>query len=283
MKKILLVPLMAMSLLTACDFQQAPTISIKQWLTDIEGDAFTYFIADYDVNDEKTSFNDYQFKVAEIIKNNISSIRLKKTTPKTDGGSFTYTLDTKRGDYYSLFLLVYENCIHLLAQGKKGDNRIEQYAEYSMPEKDGKAMIEAVNVRKQEMLKIYNDTNKAAEEETTLDNFYETIGRMERDTTVMYNEKEVYDFNLTLLEDVKNFDYKEVTDDAFFHPDTTVYYGLQRDFFIAVSEDKQLVRLTNYFDNPANPFHRSSPSVVSHTYKVSKDKIDAFVEKAKAL
>lgn len=287
MKKILLVPLMAMSLLTACDFQQATTISIKEWLTDINEDAFTYFSlkSESRVFSEtpRTHFNDYKFKVAEIIKNNISSIRLKKTTPDVEGEGFTYTLDDTRGNYNSLFLMVYENCIHLLAQGKKGDERISQYAEYSISKKESATMIEAVKARNAEMLEIYNNTNKEAEEETTLDNFYETIGRMERDTTVMYNEKEVHDFNLTLLEDVKSFDYKEVTDDTFFHPDTTVYYGLQRDFFIAVSEDKQLVRLTNYFDNPANPFHRSSPSVVSHTYKVSKDKIDAFVEKAKAL
>ena len=107
--------------------------------------------------------------------------------------------------------MVYENCIHLLAQGKKGDERISQYAEYSISKKESTTMIEAVKARNAEMLEIYNNTNKEAEEETALDNFYETIGRMERDTTVIYNEKEVHDFNLTLLEDVKSFDYKEVT------------------------------------------------------------------------
>ena len=77
MKKILLVPLMAMSLLTACDFQQAPTISIKEWLTDINEDAFTYFSlrSESRVFSEthRTHFNDYKFKVAEIIKNNINT------------------------------------------------------------------------------------------------------------------------------------------------------------------------------------------------------------------
>ena len=71
MKKILLVPLMAMSLLTACDFQQAPTISIKEWLTNINEDAFTYFSlrSESRVFSEtpRTHFNDYKFKVAEII------------------------------------------------------------------------------------------------------------------------------------------------------------------------------------------------------------------------
>ena len=40
---------------------------------------------------------------------------------------------------------------------------------------------------------------------------------------------------------------------------------------------------TSQFKNPANPFYREVYSTTRRTYKVSNDKVDAFLQKAKAL
>ena len=80
MKKTLLIPIIAMTLLTGCDFQKAPKISLEEWLTDIEEDAFTYFSIKDDYKYARSSYRDYEYKVADIIKNNISSMKLQKVT-----------------------------------------------------------------------------------------------------------------------------------------------------------------------------------------------------------
>ena len=288
MKKLLLIPIIATSLLTGCDFQEKPTISIKEWLTDIEEDSFSYFhIKENKNNYDRFSFNDYQYKVAEIIKDNISSIRLKKTIPNVKGDGFTYTLDRQIGNYHSLYLSVYENCIHLNAQGKKNNERINQYAEYSISEKDSKAMIEAVTKRFEEMDEFYNATNEKAEEETTLENFYIEVSKQGNTTAVYYDEKPVNDTALSLLDDIKAFDFIETTEKHNVDSKDKVYYGVDHNFLMEIGKvpykDFSIVHLYHYFKNPANPFYREVYSNTMRTYKVSTDKVDAFLAKAKAL
>ena len=288
MKKILLIPIIATSLLTGCDFQEKPTVSIKEWLTDIEEDSFSYFHIKENKKDyDRFSFNDYQYKVAEIIKNNISSIRLKKTIPDVKGDGFTYTLDRQIGNYNSLYLMVYENCILLSAQGKKNDERISQYAEYSISEKDSKAMIEAVTKRFEEMDEFYHATNEKAEEETTLENYYAELSKEGNTAAVYYDEKVVNDTNLSLLNDIKAFDFTETNKEYNLGTNEKAYYGIDDNFLMEIGkmprEEFSIVHLYHYFKNPANPFYREVYSNTLRTYKVSNDKVDAFLQKAKAL
>ena len=289
MKKLLLIPIIATTLLsTGC--QKAPTISLKKWLTDIEEDAFTYFSIKDDYKYARFSYRDYEYKVADIIKNNISSLKLQKVTPKVDGDNFIYNLDREIGNHNSLFLLVYENCIIYSANGKDNDERFDEYAEYSISEKDSKAIFEGVNARFKEMDDIFNNTNAQAEKDTTLDNFYAALEKDKDKTAVYYgDDKEVKDASLSLLDDIKDFDFSPVAnnDDDTIDYQNRVTYGVRNNFLMEVgkvqNKEYYAARLRYYFTNPGNPFYRVYPSVCAHTYLISNDKAAAFIEKAKAL
>lgn len=291
MKKMLLIPLIAtsLSLLTGC--QEKPTVSLKQWLTDIEEDSFSYFhIKESTANWDRFSFNDYEYKVAEIIKNNISSISLKKTTPDVEGDGFTYTLYRTIGNYNSLYLRVYENCILMSAYGKKNDESLNQYAEYSIPKKDAKAMIEAISKRFKEMNDIYIANNNKADAEATLDLFYAEMGKQgNTPTAYFYDNKQVKDTSLNLLDDIKNFDFEEIKEvpEYAINYKNEIYYGIRDNYLLRINkvlnQDWSIVELYRYFRNPANPFYREMTNAAKRTYKVSHDKVDAFIEKVKAL
>lgn len=288
MKKLLLIPIIATSLLTGCDFQEKPTVSLKEWLTDIEEDAFTYFSIKDDYKYARSSYRDYEYKVADIIKNNISSMKLQKVTPKVGGDHFIYNLDREIGNHNSLFLLVYENCIIYSANGKDNDERFDEYAEYSISEKDSKAIFEGVNARFKEMDDIFNNTNAQAEKDTTLDNFYAALEKDKEKAAIYYgDDKEVKDASLSLLEDIKDFDFSPVASDDTIDYQNRVTYGVRDNFLMEVgkvqNKEYYATRLRYYFTNPGNPFYQVYPSVCAHTYLISNDKAAAFIEKAKAL
>ena len=288
MKKTLLIPIIAMTLLTGCDFQKAPKISLKEWLTDIEEDAFTYFSIKDDYKYARSSYRDYEYKVADIIKNNISSMKLQKVTPKVSGDCFTYNLEREIGNHNSLFLLVYENCIIYSANGKDNDERFDVYAEYSISEKDSKAIFEGVNARFKEMDDIFNNANAQAEKDTTLDNFYAALEKDKEKAAVYYgDDKEVKDASLSLLDDIKDFDFSPVASDDTIDYQNRVTYGVRDNFLMEVgkvqNKEYYAARLRYYFTNPGNPFYQVYPSVCTHTYSISNDKATAFIEKAKAL
>ena len=287
MKKLLLIPIIATTLLTGCDFQKAPKLSLNKWLTDIEEDAFTYFSIKNDYKYARSSYRDYEYKVADILKSNTSSMKLKKVTPDVSGDHFTYNLDRNIGDYNGLFLMVYENCIIFSAYGKKDDDRFSEYAEYTISEKDSKAIFEGVNARFKEMDDIFNATNEKADEETTLETFYAALNENKNDVALYNGEKETKDADLSLLDDIKNLSYSEVGNDYTIDYQNRVFYGIDDNYLMEIgkvaNKDYYSARLLHYFENPASPFCKVSLSVSVHTYLLTNDKAIAFLEKAKAL
>ena len=288
MKKLLLIPIIATSLLTTgCDFQKAPKVSLEKWLTDIEEDAFTYFNIKDDSKYEKSSYRDYEYKVADIIKNNISSKRLAKVTPNVEGDNFVYNLNREIDDYVSMFLLVYENCIIMQTYGKSEDERFDEHVEYAISEKDSKAIFEGVNARFKEMDDIYKATNAKAEEETTLENYYAELDKEKEKTTLCYGDKKVEDASLSLLEDIKGLEYSETEQDYEINYTDRVSYGVNDNYVMVIGKTINqyyyAAKLYKYFYNPANPFYKQFSNACVKTYLVSSDKASAFMEKAKAL
>lgn len=291
MKKILLIPIiLASSLTTGCNFQKAPKISLNEWLTDIEEEAFTYFSVKERNNNqyEKTSYRDYEYKVADIIKNNSSSKRLTKITPNVKGDHFVYNLNRDIGNYYSLFLMVYENCIIFSSYGEDENGRINEHAEYAISEKDSKAIFEGVNARYEEMNKLYKDTNAKAEEETTIDSFYAELDK-EKDNAYLYcGDKEIKDADLNLLEDIKDFEFTKIESNyEIEYGNNRVMYGIKGEYIMEIgkvsTKDYYGARLIRYFYNPANPYYKQFPNAVVDTYLVSNEKVSAFLEKANTL
>jgi len=297
MKKLVLLPLMVLPLLTGCNnTQKAPAFSLNEWLTNIDQKDPTYFEADiYDKI--RNPYSDVDLKIAEIIKENTKSMSLKKCGPITEIREETksypirYILDRKMNNYERLEVRIDEENLFMWAVGyDENKTYLSEITEYTLPKEDGKKLIEEVDKRWAEVDKIANDSYDKVWEETTPETFYTFIEESATEPSVIYKEKETKDTNHSLLDDIKGFTYIEI--DYIFDldkHDDVVFYGLEDDYMMAIgtvssnSNSQSLVQLIKYYDNPACHTDYDCISECRRTYSVSKEKLRAFMEKVKAL
>lgn len=297
MKKIILLPLMVLPLLTGCNnTQKEPKFSLEEWLTNIDQKDPTYFEAD--INGElRNAYGDLDFKIAEIIRNNTKSMSLKKCEPITEIREETkaypirYVLDRKMDNYERLEVRIDEENLFMLTIGyDENKTYLSEITEYTLPKEDGKKLIEEVDKRWAEVDKIANESYDRVWKETTPETFYAFIEESTTKPSVIYKEKETKDTNHSLLDDIKGFTYIEI--DYIFDldkHDDVVFYGLEDDYMMAIgtvsngNNSQSLVQLIKYYDNPACHTDNEYISECRRTYSVSGKKIETFMEKVKAL
>ena len=295
MKKIILLPLMVLPLLTGCNnTQKEPKFSLEEWLTNIDQKDPTYFEAD--INGElRNAYGDLDFTIAEIIKNNTKSMSLKKCGPVTEIREETksypirYILDRKMDNYERLEVRIDEENLFMWATGyDEKKTYLSEITEYTLPKEDGKKLIEEVDKRWMEVDQIANESYNKIYEKTSPEDFYSYIENSTTKPSIVYNDKETMDTDLSLLNDIKEFVYIEV-DYIFDMSDDkgVVNYGIKNDFIITIGEswpnNEPMVQVTRYYDNPAgsyDPYYRDG---CRRTYSVSKQKLKAFMDKVKAL
>ena len=217
MKKIILLPLMVLPLLTGCNnTQKEPKFSLEEWLTNIDQKDPTYFEAD--INGElRNAYGDLDFKIAEIIRNNTKSMSLKKCEPITEIREETkaypirYVLDRKMDNYERLEVRIDEENLFMLTIGyDENKTYLSEITEYTLPKEDGKKLIEEVDKRWAEVDKIANESYDRVWKETTPETFYAFIEESTTKPSVIYKEKETKDTNHSLLDDIKGFTYIEI-------------------------------------------------------------------------
>lgn len=295
MKKIILLPLMVLPLLTGCNnTQKEPKFSLEEWLTNIDQKDSTYFEAD--INGElRNAYGDLDFKIAEIIRNNTKSMSLKKCGPITEIREETksypirYILDRKMSNYGRLEVRIDEENLFMWATGyDENKTYLSEITEYTLPKEDGKKLIEEVDKRWAEVDKIANESYDKVWEETTPETFYTFIEESATEPSIFYNNREAKDTGKSLLNDIKKFTYIEV--DYIFsmnNDEGVVNYGIKDDFIITIGEawpdNNPMVQVTRYYDNPAGSYDPYYRDECRRTYSVSKEKLKAFMEKVKAM
>lgn len=295
MKKIILLPLMVLPLLTGCNnTQKEPKFSLEEWLTNIDQKDSTYFEAD--INGElRNAYGDLDFKIAEIIRNNTKSMSLKKCGPVTEIREETksypirYIIDRKMDNYKRLEVRIDEENLFMWATGyDENKTYLSEITEYTLLKEDGKKLIEEVDKRWAEVDKIANESYNEVYEKTTPENFYSYIENSTTKPSIVYNDKETTDADLSLLNDIKGFTYIEV--DYIFNMDDdegVVNYGIKNDFVITIGEswpnNEPMVQVTRYYDNPAGSYDPYYRDECRRTYSVSKQKLKAFMEKVQAM
>lgn len=296
MKKIILLPLMVLPLLTGCNnTQKAPVFSLNEWLTNIDQKDPTYFEADIYDKTTRNPYSDVDFKIAEIIKENTKSMSLKKCGPVTEIREETksypirYILDRKMNNYDRLEVRIDEENLFMWAVGyDENKTYLSEITEYTLPKEDGKKLIEEVDKRWAEVDKIANDSYDKVWEETTPETFYTFIEESTTEPSIFYNSRETKDTRKSLLNDIKKFTYIEVDYIFAMNDDEgVVNYGIKDDFIITIGEawpnNDPMVQVTRYYDNPATSYDPYYRDECSRSYSVSKEKLKAFMEKVKAL
>lgn len=300
MKKLIILPLMVLPLLTGCNnSQKEPEFSLEQWLSNITTTTPTYF--EVEIYNESTNKNirraygDYEAKVADIIKENTKSISLKKCGPvkeiseESKSYPIRYIIDKNMNYYERLEVRISEDSLLMWAIGyDENKTYLSEITEYTLPKEDGKKIIEEASKRYEEVDKIANESYAEVWDKTTPENFYAYIENSTTKPSVFYNGKQTEDTSFSLLADIKEFVYIEV--DYIFRMNDdggVVNYGIKDDFIITIGEawpdGDPLVQVTRYYDNPASRYDSRHRDECRRTYSVSEKKLKAFMDKVKAM
>ena len=289
MKKIILLPLMVLPLLTGCN-QQQPRFSLEDWLTDIKEGTPTYF--DMSIRNEDGSshpnncYSDAGYKLAEFILENTASKSLSGFTPNVNKNHFRYAIRRDMGDYFELQINVYEGGFTMYEEGyNEKKEYLTKLTGYSLPKGVGQAIIDEAVTKWDDMKKLANETYEKVYEQTTPETFYSYIENLSVEPSIIRNKKETKDTNKSLLEDIKEFVYIEKDDWYLFLDDEVVTYGIKNDYVMTIGREqkKPIAQLTRYYTNPALLIDDDYLSWCSVAYSISEEKLNNFIAKVNAI
>lgn len=281
MKKILLVPLMAISLLVGCNEMQKqeeePIVTIQDWLSDnnpVENEC-KYFtgVGTY-------SEIDYGGYVANEI---LDSMKIYLSHPeKTDveGGRalLTYHVKKECGPYTECYILVHQNCIEVESFKKYGAGRgPDQHIIYDYHPAPASSLIIETYKRYSEVKEIKNNERTAAEEVSKLENFYSQIEESATNPIATFSNVTIEDAGHSLLDDIK---------DLFTTPKEKSYsaggdgyfmsYGLNKDFMLKFYlSNNSPVAVLDYKYQSSLGYTGS----IRQSYSVAREKVDNLIKK----
>jgi len=299
MKKLIFVPVMVLPLLMGCQTQKAPTFSLVEWLDGVNEESQTYFDMEiynpYDSPKPYGGYRDVDNKVAQIIKENTTKMTLKKRAPEADlnkdwgESSIRYILEKDMGDYWRITVHVREDSLIMWSDGyDKNNEYIEEVTEYSIPKENGKAIIDGVSKRWNEVDNMAEESYQKAYDEASPEAFCSYIENLTVEPSIIYHDKETKDTDHSLLEEIKKLTYVEV--DYIFDisdEEETVTYGIEDDFTMSIGygifNKESLVQLTKHYYCPTVAHEEDHMTCCSRTYSVSAEKIKVFMEKVQAM
>ena len=291
MKKIILLPLMVLPLLTGCNLKQ-PKFSLEDWLSDIKEGTPTFF--DMHIRNEdgtthpNNCYSDAGYELAEFILENTSSKSLTGFTPNTSKNSFRYAIRRDMGDYFELQINVYEDGFTMFEQGyNEKKEYLTKRTGYSLPKGVGQTIINEALTKWDEMRTLANETHYAIYEQTTPETFYSYIENLTVDPSVIRYKKEKKDTGHSLLNDLKDFIYIEKDDDYLFLNDGVVTYGIENDYVMEIGRDPfdklPVAQLVKYYHNPALLMDYDELIECKVAYSISEEKLISFLNKVQAM
>ena len=236
MKKLLLVPIIALSLMTGCDINQPKMITLDRWLENAEDEKIAngwcnlYYkgFKSYDMDADEWDYENY---VLKAIKENVTGNYTRKNKRIEDTDSeifFVYLMQNKQDDADGCFLYVYENHIMTFTDFFVGKKYYSQRCYYAYDVEVGKKIIDAAVGRAKEIKDTYKQETALAKQEATIENF---LTKAEEATTfsITYNNKSVEDENRSFLNALKGKEYRDNTDGTYTLYDSEVLATYQID------------------------------------------------------
>ena len=281
MKKLLLLPVLLMTMLVGCN-DKKPQEAEKEtiytpvdWFKDT--DVFENeleFSADLDV------FYDYEKTIANrLLKSFDFEFKHPEKVDDVDQRDLmTYTIKKEMGPYTKCTIRIHEKCIETEAYGVANNKGIKQYARYQTYGYGVTPLLAFSFNRSQEIAKTQKEEYEAAKEVATLENFYQGIEESTTNPIATFSNVTKEDVNHALLDDFK--DLINPNNKASFYPDRRdafMSYGLSEDFilkFYLDSNEDCVAVLTYEYKGSFN-----DPHTVTNSYSVSRDKVDNIIRK----
>ena len=281
MKKLLLLPVLLMTMLVGCNDKKSQEAEKETIYTPVDWfkdtDVFENeleFSADLDV------FYDYEKTIANrLLKSFDFEFKHPEKVDDVDQRDLmTYTIKKEMGPYTKCTIRIHEKCIETEAYGVANNKGIKQYARYQTYGYGVTRLLAFSFNRSQEIAKTQKEEYEAAKEVATLENFYQGIEESTTNPIATFSNVTKEDVNHALLDDFK--DLINPNNKASFYPDRRdafMSYGLSEDFilkFYLDSNEDCVAVLTYEYKGSFN-----DPHTVTNSYSVSRDKVDNIIRK----
>ena len=281
MKKLLLLPVLLMTMLVGCNDKKSQEAEKETIYTPVDWfkdtDVFENelkFSADLDV------FYDYEKTIANrLLKSFDFEFKHPEKVDDVDQRDLmTYTIKKEMGPYTKCTIRIHEKCIETEAYGVANNKGIKQYARYQTYGYGVTPLLAFSFNRSQEIAKTQKEEYEAAKEVATLENFYQGIEESTTNPIATFSNVTKEDVNHALLDDFK--DLINPNNKTSFYPDRRdafMSYGLSEDFilkFYLDSNEDCVAVLTYEYKGSFN-----DPHTVTNSYSVSRDKVDNIIRK----
>ena len=296
MKKLLLIPVIAVSLLTGCD--SSSTVTINDWFKTINEKTTwgRYALLNEDDLYEGDNY-DFDLYTANLIKENVKDAKIKKKNIKEFDKGFKVSYEAKNSynEYSEFKVFVYEDKIATSATAYYTDrNPSNQRVVYELPEDNLKAIIEGAYKRRQDIRDQNNKDHTEARENASINNFFKQADEAETKPSIIrnkyygvVNEKEDWrEFTLdySIMEDIKGLEYEEL--------DNYSYNSYQTPSIVCTLSNNTTLRIFNWASGPVAdieyrykltyyPYYNDSHEYdVGHIgYSLSPEKTQALIDK----
>ena len=258
MKKLLLLPVLAMSLMTACDLNQPPKITLDMWLENCENieekDYGFYDLYTIDFKSINRDYDtiDYENYVIKAIKEGAASATPKKKRPEKTGDNLVCYILTNRQECGAegCLLYVYENYIMTFTDFHYKGKYVSQRYYYEYDTEVGKKIINTSIARADEVLNTREEETMVAKQEATIENF---LAKAEETATftMTYNNSNITDENRSFLNALKEKELIKVNSEEHVYlrdENKLAVYQLNENLSLWLAKDSFITKFNNNND-----------------------------------
>ncbi len=276
MKKLLLVPIIALSLMTGCDINQPKTITLDRWLENAEDEKLAngwcnlYYkgFKSYDMDADEWDYENYVLKT--IKENALGNCTHKnKRIEETGEIFFVYLMQNKQDDADGCFLYVYENHIMTFTDFFVGKKYYQQRCYYAYDVEVGKKIIDAAVGRAKEIKDTYKQETALAKQEATIENF---LAKAEEATSfaMTYNNNNIEDENRSFLNVLKEKECIKSPNQEYvpsLNDDNTVFtYQLNEHLALWLGKEDVITNSNGYDYNVIQVCYHYRPKFIKDSY-----------------
>lgn len=275
MKKFLLVPIIALSLMTGCDLMQPKMITLDRWLENADDEKIAngwcnlYYkdFKSYEIDEDEWDYDNY---VLKAIKENVTGnyTRKNKRIEETGEIFFVYLLQNKIDDATGCFLYVFENHIMTYADFFVGKKYYQQRCYYEYDTEIGKKIIDTAVARAKEIKDTYVKETRLAKQEATIENF---LAKAEETTSfaMTYNNNNIEDENRSFLNALKE---KECTKSSsqensyLYDKNILATYKLNEHLVLWLGKEDVIAKSNGYEYNVITVCYHYRPKFIKDSY-----------------
>ena len=216
MKKLLLVPVLAVSLLVGCAKGNAyvpEDITLDEWLDGVEktrNNMYDIYQKSKPLDLDADTPIDWNNYIIKTIKENVTSTTPRKKAIKTsnDEEYLWYALNNPKHRTEGVMLYVQENYIITRADINYGSEVITQILYYDLEPSAGERIINAAKKRIEDERDAEAYETEKAKREGTIENIIEQAKKIEKEPVIKYQGSSIKDTNRSFLSDLT---YEECT------------------------------------------------------------------------